>query len=393
MSSRVCKMGKTDKNQAKLQFDSRKSHSPAGNLVEPGSERGPDMPSGEEQDLCQILVAMQHSLTQHDGKIDSLSYCMDRMTERLDKHAERLDQSEKRVSEVEDGQTRHVKLYKEVHSLRLKVDDLEARSWRNYLRIVGVAESTAIDNMEGFIERLLVQLLGRTTFSDLFVVERAHRSLATHPTPGAPPCPIIERLLNYRDRDTALRRARKLFFYRSQETRSICKTQGGRGRLQVLERDLAQLEQDHQNAAASQTLGQIYAKLLEFHGTALAEVQHLGKYANAQMYGEGERPSSVLANLIRPNREQNVIIAVQAADGSEIRGLEHILARLREYYQSLYASRVTPDHEALLENLTHINMPHLTDEDRDILKALLMLEEMDGAPREWWRVRPRALMG
>ncbi|KAJ1162976.1 hypothetical protein NDU88_003440 [Pleurodeles waltl] len=63
--------------------------------MELGSERGPDMPSGEEQDLRQILVAMQHSLAQNDGKIDSLSYRRDRMTERLIKHAERLDQSER----------------------------------------------------------------------------------------------------------------------------------------------------------------------------------------------------------------------------------------------------------------------------------------------------------
>ncbi|KAJ1104878.1 hypothetical protein NDU88_002286 [Pleurodeles waltl] len=141
-------------NQAKLQFDSRKSHSPGGDGIDPGSERRPDKPAVEEQDLRQILVAMQHSLTQNDGKIDSLSYRMDRMTERLDKHAERLDQSERRVSEVEDGQTQlaatHVKLNKEVH-------DLEARSRRNNLRIVGVTEITAIDNMEGFIERLLVK--------------------------------------------------------------------------------------------------------------------------------------------------------------------------------------------------------------------------------------------
>ncbi|KAJ1082984.1 hypothetical protein NDU88_003145 [Pleurodeles waltl] len=185
-----------------------------GDGMEPGSERGPEMPTAEEQDLRQILVAMQHSLTQIDGKIDSLSYRMDRMTEHLAKHVELLDQSERRVSEVEDGQTQlaasHVNLSKEVHSLRLKVDDLEARSQRNNLRIVGVAESTAIDNMEGFIERLLVQLLGRITFSDLFVVERSHRSLATHPPPGAPPCPIIARLLNYRDRDAALRHPREL---------------------------------------------------------------------------------------------------------------------------------------------------------------------------------------
>ncbi|KAJ1166377.1 hypothetical protein NDU88_006781 [Pleurodeles waltl] len=149
MSTKVRKMGKTEKNEAKLQFHRRKSRSPEGDRMEPGPERGADMPNGEEQDLRQILVAMQHSLNQIDGKIDSLSYRMDRMTECLDKHAERLSHSERRVSEVEDGKTqlapRHVKLNKEVHSLRLKVYDLEAWSRRNNLCIVGVAETTAID--------------------------------------------------------------------------------------------------------------------------------------------------------------------------------------------------------------------------------------------------------
>ncbi|KAJ1112884.1 hypothetical protein NDU88_001145 [Pleurodeles waltl] len=169
------KCGKSDKNQAKLQFDRRKTSGPAGDGAELGPEKGPYIASGEEQDLHQILVAMQHSLTPTDGKIDSLSYRMDRMTEHLDKHAKHLNQSDRRVSEVEDGQTElvtsQVKLNKELNSLRLKVDDLEALSRRNNLRIVGVAEYTAIDNMEGFIEQLLVQLLGCATFSDLLVME------------------------------------------------------------------------------------------------------------------------------------------------------------------------------------------------------------------------------
>ncbi|KAJ1090323.1 hypothetical protein NDU88_003456 [Pleurodeles waltl] len=99
--------------------------------MEPGSEKGPDMPAEEEQDLRQIFWTMQQSLTQIAGKTDSFSYRIDRMTERLDKHAKRLDQLERRVSEVEDGQTQltasHVKINKEVHTLHLKVDDLEAR--------------------------------------------------------------------------------------------------------------------------------------------------------------------------------------------------------------------------------------------------------------------------
>ncbi|KAJ1114842.1 hypothetical protein NDU88_003072 [Pleurodeles waltl] len=263
MSSRVRKMGKTDKNQAKLQFDSCKSRGPAGDGAEFGSEREPGMPSGEEQDLHQILLAMQHSLTQTDGKIDFLSYRMDRMTEHLDKHAECLDQSERRVSEVEDGQTQlatsHVKLNKELNSLHLKIHKGSVAS-------VGVVWET-----------FKVYIRGITIAKHAWVL--------------------------------------KSF----------------RGCLQLLEQDLAQLEQNHQTSADNQTLGHMHAKLLEIQDTALAEIQHLEKYATACVYGEGERPSSVLANLIRPNRE---IIAVQAEDSSVLRDPERTVARFREYYQS-----------------------------------------------------------
>ncbi|KAJ1197922.1 hypothetical protein NDU88_001766 [Pleurodeles waltl] len=104
----------TDKKHVKLQFERCKTISPAGEGAEVGPRRSPIATSGEHQDLRQILGTMQHSLTQIDGKLDSLLYRMDRMSERLDQHVERLDQSEKRVSEVEDAQTelatRQVKL-------------------------------------------------------------------------------------------------------------------------------------------------------------------------------------------------------------------------------------------------------------------------------------------
>ncbi|KAJ1118072.1 hypothetical protein NDU88_006267 [Pleurodeles waltl] len=103
------------------------------------------------------------------------------------------------------------------------------------------------------------------------------------------------------------------------------------GCLRLLEQELAQLEQDHQNTEDNQTLGHIHAKLLEFQDTTLVEIWHLGKYATTRAYGEGERPGLVLANLIRPNREKSVIIAVQAEDGSELRDPELIVARFCEY--------------------------------------------------------------
>ncbi|KAJ1141409.1 hypothetical protein NDU88_007742 [Pleurodeles waltl] len=118
-------MGKTDKTQARLQYERRKTQGPAGDGTVTGLEKGPEGTPGEEQDLRQLLVSMQHSLNQIDGKIDALAYRIDRMSERIDKHAERLDHVENRVSATEDGQTEltggQMKLSKELSALKLKV--------------------------------------------------------------------------------------------------------------------------------------------------------------------------------------------------------------------------------------------------------------------------------
>ncbi|KAJ1082372.1 hypothetical protein NDU88_002540 [Pleurodeles waltl] len=115
--------------------------------------------------------------------------------------------------------------------------------------------------------------------------------------------------------------------------RSIC------GTLDLLERKLAQLEQVHLHTANNQILGNMHAKLEDFPDTALTEVHHMGKYATARVYGEGERPGTVLANMIRPSRERDMITAVQAEDGSELTDPEQIVNRFREYYEGLYTSK------------------------------------------------------
>ncbi|KAJ1169899.1 hypothetical protein NDU88_001787 [Pleurodeles waltl] len=117
-------MGKMGKTQARLQFEQRKTQGPAGDGTAMGLEKGPEDTPGEEQDLRQLLMSMQHSLNQIDRKIDALAYRMDRMSKRIDKHAERLDHVENRVSAAEDGQTElaggQMKLNRERRALKLK---------------------------------------------------------------------------------------------------------------------------------------------------------------------------------------------------------------------------------------------------------------------------------
>ncbi|KAJ1200861.1 hypothetical protein NDU88_004682 [Pleurodeles waltl] len=93
------------------------------------------------------------------------------------KHAECLDQVEQRVLEVEDEQ----------------------------VCIVGLVESTNAGHKEALVEQMLFELLWRETFSVIFAAEYAHCFLTPQPVPGSQPCSIIDILLNYHDRDGALR--------------------------------------------------------------------------------------------------------------------------------------------------------------------------------------------
>ncbi|KAJ1097588.1 hypothetical protein NDU88_002706 [Pleurodeles waltl] len=78
-------LGKSDKNQPKLQFHQRKA-----NKTHEEQEDTAGSPNAEtEPELKQIVAAMQKSLFTIDGKIDSLTFRMDGMIERLDSRATR----------------------------------------------------------------------------------------------------------------------------------------------------------------------------------------------------------------------------------------------------------------------------------------------------------------
>ena len=50
--------------------------------------------------------------------------------------------------------------------------------------------------------------------------------------------------------------------------------------------------------ASRSLLGDIKSKIDDFHDTTQREVTHIGKYAVARVYGEGERPGAILAGLL-----------------------------------------------------------------------------------------------
>lgn len=73
-----------------------------------------------------------------------------------------------------------------------KLDDLEARSRRQNIRIIGIKEKAEDGRQTEFVTMLLPKLLGEEHFDRPVEVDRAHRSLA--PAKDGKPRAIIARL-------------------------------------------------------------------------------------------------------------------------------------------------------------------------------------------------------
>lgn len=81
---------------------------------------------------------------------------------------------------------------------------------RNNVRALGIPERAEGKNPADLIEQWLISTFGNEAFSPLFAVERVHR-VPTHPLPlGNHPHPFLFKVLNYKDRDAILSKARAM---------------------------------------------------------------------------------------------------------------------------------------------------------------------------------------
>lgn len=170
-----------------------------------------------EPTLADVLLAVNKcnctlaTLSTHVGKVQAdISF----IRHDLQNVRERLSSAEERISTVEDTVhplsaeiKRHTAA---ISTLMQKSDDFENRLRRNNLRLIGVPEKAEGSNPTDFFEQWLAQLIGKDRLSPLFAVERAHRVPTRAMPPGAPPRPVLARILHYKDRDTILRAARDI---------------------------------------------------------------------------------------------------------------------------------------------------------------------------------------
>lgn len=186
----------------------------ASSLLSPASPTGTE-DAGPEPTIKDIFAAISScnanlmTLNIHMGDLKS---DMAHVRRDLQAMSDRVKAAEDRVSNVEDQLPPLAKAMKsathQITTLLAKVDDLENRSRRSNIRIVGVPEREEGRDPVAFFENWLMDIMGKNILSPFFAIERAHRVPTRSPPPGAPPRPILMKLLHFRDRDAILRAAR-----------------------------------------------------------------------------------------------------------------------------------------------------------------------------------------
>ncbi|KAJ1199961.1 hypothetical protein NDU88_003792 [Pleurodeles waltl] len=102
-----------------------------------------------------MLMYLKQGLAGIDAKVDHPTDYIDRLKDRVDDHDTRLDQEESQTSGLEDGRRREgerlLRMERVLELIRNKNKDLEARSRRNNLRILGVPKSTDMSCMDDYV--------------------------------------------------------------------------------------------------------------------------------------------------------------------------------------------------------------------------------------------------
>lgn len=115
--------------------------------------------------------------------------------------AKSLNDALERIAELDrrnDVQSREMK------RLHEKCTDLESRSRRQNLRIIGVSEGAEGASATRFMADFFTEVLGPENFTSPVTIDRAHRSLASKPKSGGRPRPILVRLHYFAEKERIL---------------------------------------------------------------------------------------------------------------------------------------------------------------------------------------------
>lgn len=154
-----------------------------------------------------LQAVFKTSFSKLETKLDNIQ------TTLLD-HQQRLSSLEGSATTTsQDVQAMEMKLItvaEENAMLKAKLTDLESRSRRNNIRIVGLPEGIEGPQPTAFFSQLLLEVFGEHTLTSAPELERAHRTLAAKPSPGEKPRAVVICFHRFQTRELVVREARKL---------------------------------------------------------------------------------------------------------------------------------------------------------------------------------------
>ncbi|KAJ8386599.1 hypothetical protein AAFF_G00168310 [Aldrovandia affinis] len=151
-----------------------------------------------------ITTELHRSFAVIETKLDTLqstvstnSLKITELESTINNHDQRLEALESTCSALASKNTQ----------LAAQVLDLQSRSRRNTIRVLGLPEGVEGAQPVAFFGRMLEEMF-RDVLGGVPEIERAHRSLGPKPAPHQRPRPVLIRLLRFQEKDRIIREAR-----------------------------------------------------------------------------------------------------------------------------------------------------------------------------------------
>ncbi|KAJ8358019.1 hypothetical protein AAFF_G00043480 [Aldrovandia affinis] len=130
--------------------------------------------ASQSNDNREILAAINSLKAEFTTRHDEVLTAIHEIKKDLSSFAGRLDTAENRIGKTEDivavMEDRLGKMQKVVTTLTDKCDDLENRSRRSNLRVVGLPEQAEGKDAESFLEKWIPEVLGLEHFSTPLII-------------------------------------------------------------------------------------------------------------------------------------------------------------------------------------------------------------------------------
>ena len=153
-----------------------------------------------------LLQSFNERFDKFEQSFQSILAAQREMSERLTTTEDQAADHELRINAMETSVT---KLQQENKKLRAKLSDLEGRSRRNNIRIIGVPEGEERGRPTEFVSNLIPKLLGDDNFTKPVVIDRAHRTQQPKPPEGSRPRMIIARVHRTQEKEKIRRLGRQ----------------------------------------------------------------------------------------------------------------------------------------------------------------------------------------